>query len=196
MTLVIHPSDFRLYGSTNATWQGAEMACVVRALNGRDVAITIDTASGSTLIGASLHGVKRHRGKTCVGVQTYGRSQPQWFPLGKCGMVLPLSDRTNGQTLRKAVGLFQAERTAAVEAARVYVESEAGGGRNHGEYQALAQDGDGLWWAWYTPTGDAPAGRNPGSGIGLAIQVKDGKAAVSKVVYDHTGLDRLLAGGA
>ncbi|MFJ9720004.1 hypothetical protein ACIRPQ_29430 [Streptomyces sp. NPDC101213] len=89
-------------------WDGEAMCAVVKALDGRKVAITVDR-TGCTEVGVTLVEVDYHTHRPAVLVAYEGQAQRIWFPLRGCGMVLPLGEGAAG-VKAEAVALFYSGR--------------------------------------------------------------------------------------
>ncbi|MEU0770667.1 hypothetical protein [Streptomyces albogriseolus] len=192
MTCVILARDFNSDTTDphRDRWSGAAMSAVVRALNGKKVAITTKTDTGHTLTGVTLSHVSYVR-QPCVTVVDDANPAGIAYPLWQVGMVLPLEDGMHS-TKWDAIELFRKEQSEAARVALDWAE-ERRGARTWGSVKMRPLDVRGLFDVEYTPLERPAEGRVPGSRFVVRVQVTDGEGRVTQVVTDETERDRVRA---
>ncbi|MET7816257.1 hypothetical protein ABZT26_36150 [Streptomyces sp. NPDC005395] len=190
MTCVIYARDFNTdtRDPLREQWTVASMTAVVRALDGRKVALQTDTRVGTTDLGVTLEGVTPNASQPAVLVRYEGRKERLAHQLSNCGMILPLGA---GETIPigtgvdstkwEALNLYREERNTACSAALAWAEKKRGA-KTWGAVKASSGYTPGLWVVTYTPGERPQPDREPGVPFRVEVQVDDGAGDVVSVL--------------
>ncbi|MFJ3097893.1 hypothetical protein [Streptomyces hydrogenans] len=154
MTSAIFASDFtsRIIDTARARWSGAALDAIVRTLSGRKAAVTLDAASGHTVVDATLIKVTHLATQAQLLVATEPLDQGVPYDADTLGMILPLQP-THGSTInsdrtkQEALSLFRRHQDAAFRA----FTRELGAGREGGVWEVAPGGTLTHWWGVFTP---------------------------------------------